>query len=565
MKRATLSTCMLLSTCVLLSACSDDKGLLDDVSGSNNPADQSPTSPDGIVPGGNVSGNVSENDAYEFAAQSVANSAQPVEIRGAAKNIILFDGDGMGISTVTAARILDGQLQGKPGEEHSLSWEALPFAGLSKTYNVNAQTADSAGTMTAIMTGVKTDAGVVGVDEDVNRGECASQAGNELVTALELAEIAGMSTGIVSTARITHATPAATFAKSVERGWESNAAMSAEAVSQGCEDIASQLVNFEKRLEAQYPGLEVDGMELAMGGGRRHFLPNDPAANSSDTANAVEGARTDGIDLTKQWLSQYPQGAYITDQAGFDSLNAEATSQVLGLFNESHMEYSANRANDIAGEPGLAQMTSKAIELLDNNERGYFLSVEAGRIDHAHHAGSAYGALTDTIELSKAVQAAMDVTDPADTLIIVTADHSHVFSIGGIARRGNPILGLSVGIGQIVATLAEDGMPYTTLSYANGLGFRDFGENTNLDRTYTEDGNAGRKDLSIVNTVTSGFHQESLVPLPVETHGGEDVSIYARGPGASLVTGTAEQSVLFHVMEYAADLEGRANTVLNAR
>ncbi|MFK7993895.1 MAG: alkaline phosphatase [Granulosicoccus sp.] len=506
-----------------------------------------------------------ENNEYVDAAESVSNATIPGATRGSAKNIILFVGDGMGISTVTAARILDGQNKGQLGEENSLSWGTMPFVGLSKTYNVDSQTADSAGTMSAIMTGVKTDAGVFGVDEDVQRGVCASQAGNELITALELAEISGMSTGIVSTARITHATPAATFAKSVERNWESNADMPAESSAQGCVDVASQLVNFESRLEARYPGLDVDGMELAMGGGRRNFLPDNPALNSSDTTSAVEGARTDGVDLIARWKSLYPQGAYVSDQAGFDAINVNQTQKVLGLFDESHMEYEANRATDLAGEPSLAQMTAKAIDLLDNNASGYFLSIEAGRIDHAHHAGNAFGALTDTIQFSEAVQVAMDSSDPADTLIIVTADHSHVFTIGGIAKRGNPILGLSRGIGKPDPTLAEDGLPYTTLAYANGLGFRNFGENTNFDKTYTLDANPGRQDLSLVDTTSSGFHQESLVPLGSETHGGEDVGIYARGPGASLVTGTSEQSVLFHVMNFAADLEARANTVLNAR
>ncbi len=125
---------------------------------------------------------------------------------GAAKNVILFVGDGMGISTVTAARILAGQMQGLDGEEYQLSFERMPFTGLVKTYNTNQQTPDSAGTMTAMMSGVKTKAGVLGVSEEVVRADCASSQGKELVTALELAEDMGKSTGIISTARITHAT-----------------------------------------------------------------------------------------------------------------------------------------------------------------------------------------------------------------------------------------------------------------------------------------------------------------------------------------------------------------------
>ena len=129
-----------------------------------------------------------------------------------AKNIILFIGDGMDVATVTAARILEGQNKGLSGEENFLSFGQFPFLGLVKTYNVDAQTPDSAGTMTAIMSGMKTDFGVLGVNEHVGRGDCNSQSGNEVISALALAEIAGLSTGLVSTARITHATPAEAYA-----------------------------------------------------------------------------------------------------------------------------------------------------------------------------------------------------------------------------------------------------------------------------------------------------------------------------------------------------------------
>ncbi|MCK5870557.1 alkaline phosphatase, partial [Methylococcaceae bacterium CS2] len=82
-----------------------------------------------------------------------------------AKNIILFVGDGMGISTITAARIYAGQMQGKPGEENILFFEKFPYLALAKTYNTNQQTPDSAGTMTAMMTGMKTKAGIIGVGQ----------------------------------------------------------------------------------------------------------------------------------------------------------------------------------------------------------------------------------------------------------------------------------------------------------------------------------------------------------------------------------------------------------------
>jgi alkaline phosphatase len=499
----------------------------------------------------NLTGNAWYSDAQTKLSATQQANTEAVTESGKAKNVILFVGDGMGISTVTAARILAGQLEGGMGEDYQLSFETMPYSGFVKTYNVDAQTPDSAGTMTAMVSGVKTDVGVIGVDEDIERGVCSTVAGNELVTSLELAEIAGKATGLISTARITHATPAATYAKSADRNWEDNSDMPAG--SGACEDIASQLVNFEANLEARFTGIDVDGIDVVMGGGRRHFLPKDAAANSSDAISAVEGDRTDGRNLVTEWQATYPSGNYVMDQAGFDAISDDAT-KVFGLFNESHMQYEADRANDVAGEPSLSQMTEKAINVLNNNDKGFFLSVEAGRIDHAHHAGNAYNALNDTIEFAKAVKVAMDNTNPEETLIVVTADHSHVFTIAGYPKRGNPILGKVVAVGQTEPSLAADDMPYTTVGYTNGLGYRDLGDETNADASYLAAPVTGRVDLTNVDTTTPGFHQESLVPLGSETHAGEDVGVYAMGPGAHLVTGTNEQSFLFHVMDFAADL-----------
>jgi alkaline phosphatase len=470
-----------------------------------------------------------------------------------AKNVILFVGDGMGVSTLTAARILQGQRNNQLGEEGYLSFETFPYSAQVKTYNVDAQTPDSAGTMTAMISGVKTDAGVIGVNENIERGVCTTVAGNELLTATELAEIKGLATGIVSTARITHATPAATYAKSADRNWEDISDMPADAIAAGCSDIASQLIDFEKNIEARFVGTDVDGLEVVMGGGRRHFLPKDAAANSSDAISAVEGDRSDNRNLVTEWQAQYPNGTYVMDQAGFDAIADDAT-QVFGLFNESHMQYEADRANDIAGEPSLTAMTTKAIEILAKHDKGFFLTVEAGRIDHAHHAGNAFNALNDTIEFANAVQAAVENTNPEETLILVTADHSHVFTIAGYPKRGNPILGKVVAVGETTPTLAADNMPYTTVGYANGLGFRNLGDETDADASYSSAAVAGRVELQGVDTVTPGFHQETTVPLASETHAGEDISLHASGPGAHLAQGVIEQNVVFHLINQALEL-----------
>ena len=497
-----------------------------------------------------------DNSWYQDAQEKLSEKLNRAQSKKA-KNVILFVGDGMGVSTLTAARILQGQQQGQSGEEGYLSFERFPYTALVKTYNVDAQTPDSAGTMTAMMSGIKTDIGVLGLDEDVARGDCSTVSGNEVVTALELAELKGLSTGIISTARITHATPAATYAKSADRNWEDNSDMPVEAIEQGCEDIASQLINFENNLEARFLRSNVDGLDVVMGGGRRHFLPKDALFNSADAVSPVEGDRTDGRNLLEEWQQAYPDGVYVMDQAGFDGINTSTTKKIFGLFNESHMHYEADRGNDIAGEPSLSEMTDKAINVLDNNTKGFFLMVESGRIDHAHHAGSANGALSDAIELAKAVQVAIDNTDSEETLILVTADHGHVFTIAGYPKRGNPILGRVVKVGQNTPAQADDGMPYTTLGYTNGLGFADLGLETDADARYGLASDAGRKDLTAVDTQSSGFHQEALIPNSAETHSGEDVSLHAFGPGGSLAQGVVEQNVIFHIINQALNLIGK--------
>ena len=500
---------------------------------------------------------------------------------GAAKNIILFVGDGLSMTTVTAARIYAGQQAGQNGEEAILSFERFPWTGLSKTYNTNQQTPDSAGTMTAMITGIKTKAGFIGIDEQSERANCESYLNSQnpdLMTALELAEIAGKATGIVTNARLTHATPAATYAKSPERDWESTTTLEDEAPANECMDIASQLINFADRLRrtleiTDQSSIEIDGIDVAFGGGRAMFFDEDPESLVGFSESIDEGRRKDGRNLIREWINN--GGKYVMDQSSFDSLNDLENNNILGLFNPSHMRFEADRQNDVAGEPSLSEMTLKAIDLLEEDDDGFFLLVEGGRIDHAHHFNNAYNALNETVEFANAVAAAVENTDPENTLIIVTADHSHVMTMAGYPTRGNPILGKvigndSAGNPETEFTLDREDMPFTTLNYMNGNGFANFGDKT--DGVYERPGSAeegqeglpfpGRVDLSNLDTEVPGYHQEAFIPLIEETHSGEDVPIYATGPGAHLLSGSIEQNVIFHVINYAGNLEKLAKAAL---
>jgi alkaline phosphatase len=460
-----------------------------------------------------------------------------------AKNVILFVGDGMDITTTTAARILDGQSRGEEGEENFLAFERFPWVALSKTYNTNAQTPDSAGTMTAMVTGVKTKIGVISLDDRAAPGVCAGSKEAAVPTLGEFAERAGLATGVVTTTRLTHATPAAVYAHAADRNWERDTNLTEEAKANGCADIARQLIEFAVG----------DGVDVAMGGGRANFLPVEAA---DPEAPETTGGRRDGRDLTAEWRAKSPAHAYVWNREGFDALDPKAAPRVLALFEASHMNYEADRAADKAGEPSLAEMTAKAIEILRQDKDGYFLMVEGGRIDHAHHAGNAARALKDTQAFSDAVAKAVAMTNAKDTLIIVTADHGHTISMAGYPAKGNPILGLATASledpnARDGYALAADGKTYTTLGYANGPGSILPGQKKAGERPEPR-----ADEAADVN-----YRQQSAIPSASETHGGQDVVIYAAGPQAHLFGGVVEQSYIFHVIDAALDLRRRAAKV----
>ncbi|MGF1689495.1 alkaline phosphatase [Photobacterium japonica] len=475
-------------------------------------------------------GAANANKWYDEGEKLLAQNIDLVDKTQTAKNIVLIVGDGMGISTLTAGRILVGQQQtdSEGGEEYALSFERFPHVALSKTYNTDSQTPDSAGTMTAMMTGVKTFRGGINIGSSVNYGDCTASQQDELVSALDLAKMAGMSAGIVATARVTHATPAATYARTPARGWEADYYIKRDAQDGlGCTDIADQLVNYDVG----------GGLDVVLGGGRRNFLDY--------TQSEGYGYRDDGRNLITEWQAKDAGNVYVEDRQALAGIDVNDTGRLMGLFSRSHMSYEAQR--DTNEEPSLAEMTESALNVLSKNEKGFFLMIEAGRIDHAHHGTKAGLALHDTQALHQAVERVVEMTNPEETLIIVTADHSHVMTMGGYAERGNDILGLVRNSGGELQ-LALDGKPYTTLLYGNGPSARD-------NQSY--DANGDRVALYDEGLMVDSKNQ-ALVPLSSETHAGEDVAIYATGPGAHFVRGTLEQNMIFHIMNQAGDLINRA-------
>ncbi|MEO1960201.1 MAG: alkaline phosphatase, partial [Paracoccus sp. (in: a-proteobacteria)] len=255
--------------------------------------------------------------------------------------------------------------------------------------------------------GIKTKNDLINVTENVAVSDCAAGLENGVRTFAEIAAEQGKSVGVVSTARITHATPAAVYARTANRDWEDNSD-----IPEGCAqpDIAVQLLDQMKN------GV----VDVAMGGGRRHFLPQD-----ATDAEGQPGRRTDGRDLVQEARDAGAQVVFASDD--FAALQASGNAPILGLFESSHMQYEADRS----GEPSLAEMTATTINALSANDQGFYMMVEAGRVDHANHGGNLYRTVTDGKAFADAVASAIELTNPEDTLIIVTADHEHAIAFNG--------------------------------------------------------------------------------------------------------------------------------------
>jgi alkaline phosphatase len=443
--------------------------------------------------------------------------------RTKARNIILFVGEGMGVSTVTAARILAGQDAGVTGEEGALSFEAFPATALAKTYNFDRQAPQSAGSMTALLTGIKTQGSSVSIDQTVPEGQCGTPE-NEEPTILERAKASGLAVGLVTTARVTHAGPAAAYAHASSPNWEVDAGLSEEAVARNCRDIARQLVMFDQN----------GPLDVVFGGGRRAFKSDRTPESEGSKILGVRAGPDDLIDL---WTRRAADRQYI--YAGSRLRGYEwSDGPVLGLFAPDHMSFEADRRKTGSDEPSLTEMTGAAIEKLKRNPTGFVLVVVASGIGRAHDDGNAYQALNDTVELSNAVAKAVEMTKAKDTLIIVTADHGSTLGIGGAASRGSWILGPASALDRTLLGDAAD-QPYPTLTYGGGP----------PRPTPSAPPPADNKSAEF-------FKQPNALALRVGAAGGEDVPVYALGPGSQWIHGTLDQHALYWIMRAAnPDLE----------
>lgn len=478
------------------------------------------------------------------ASASEARAEHGRSARGGAKNVVLFIGDGMGVSTITATRVLSVGVNG------NLVMDQFPHTALSRTADADHITPDSASTMTAMMTGVNANSGVLGFGAGTEFGDFNGDGdGAPLSTALEMAKQRGLKVGVVSTARVTHATPAACYSHINNRDEESA--------------IALQALPSDPTFN---PALGT-GLDLILGGGRQFFVP----ATAVDEEGGA-GSRTDERDLRAEF--QTAGYSYVWNSAGFDEVTA-ADLPLLGLFERSHMEYEVDRPSDTGGEPSLSELAVKAVTLLSDSsddDPGFFLMVESGRIDHAHHAGNAFRALHDAEELDRAIGATLAAVDLRETLVLVTADHSHVFTMAGYPLRPMDELGYPVAsapdgylasphnhifdvvydvdnAGNVVKSTDAQGVPYTVLGYQNGPGHRGV---PRVDPA--SDPFLGLSGAPGAGSNGSEYLQEAAVPLGSETHAGEDVALFGAGPGSSLVRGTVRNSHVFRIIQSALGL-----------
>lgn len=313
------------------------------------------------------------------AEEKLANNSSP-------KHVILLIGDGLGFSQRQITEYYNMEVN---GSEDKLVMNQLPEGGINSTHSANTLIVDSAAAGTALASGVKTNNGVIGKDADLK----------DVKTLVELAEESGQATGLVTTTRLTHATPAAFASHNESRGNEN---------------------------EIAYDYLD-SGVDFFAGGGLRHFIPQDFPSDTTDYAgNTIKSKRKDDMNL----VSEFEKLGYttFTGNAGVDAFKTaklEKGDKVFAAFTYTHLPYEIDRTNNYTELPSLAEMTSKAIDLLSKDDDGFFLMVEGGRIDHAAHANDLPGVVHDTLAFDAAVKEAYDfyMANPNDTLVIVVGDH----------------------------------------------------------------------------------------------------------------------------------------------
>ncbi|MGG4555245.1 alkaline phosphatase [Paenibacillus humicus] len=413
--------------------------------------------------------------------------------KGQSKNLIVLIGDGMGPAQVSAARYF----QQYENNVKSLNLDPY-YVGQATTYAdrgedggqiVSGIVTDSASAGTAFATGNKTYNAAISVsNEDVSR---------PFASVLEAAELNGKSTGLVTTARITHATPAV-YASHVRNRDNENA-------------IASQYLD--------------SGIDVLFGGGESFFLTKEEKGKRSD----------------KNLLPEFEAKGYKVVKTGqnLGKLSAK-DSKVLGLFGSSHVAYVPDRTAEV---PSLAEMTSKALEILSANENGFAIMIEGGRIDHAGHANDLPTMVQEVIDFDEAFKVAIEFAKKdGNTSVVVTADHE----TGGLSLSRDNIYELNVDLwnqqknsSESLVTVLNEAKTIADVKkiVANNTWITDL---TDEEAQYILDGDGSSyKREGGYNAVIS---KRLLVGWSGHGHSAVDVGVWAYGPIAEKVKGQIDNT-----------------------
>jgi alkaline phosphatase len=432
------------------------------------------------------------------ASLGVFAPAAAEESAGEAKSAILLIGDGMSLAQVYSAQIFAEEVLGE-----SLVMPTIADTAVTRTHSADSMVTDSAAAGTAIHSGLKANNGSINV---LPAGEWAYTIG-------QAAQAADKSVGVLSTARMTHATPASVYGHDADRDAENL--------------FAEQMVEFLP--------------EVALGGGARHFLP--------------DGKREDGRDLIDEMVAAGYTN--VTDASELAAVDTEATDYLLGLFTDSHMSYEIDRVNQAKNEPSLAEMTAVALDILDNDPDGFFASIEAGRIDHADHDHDIAGSVWDTIAFDEAVKVALDyAAEHPEVLVITTADHE----TGGLSLGHGTeyfttfpnIEGVTCSLASLAGMIGED--PDNTVALAEGCGLvlgedhvamlsehpPEAEEVEGVDIGYAY--NWGHYVLALAEAEMAG------IEFGPWAHSGLPVITYAAGPGADAFNGTIDNTELIQLV-----------------
>jgi alkaline phosphatase len=429
--------------------------------------------------------------ALALAPASIAFAPGPDPPAPPRRSAVLFIGDGMGPAYVTATRVARGGSRGR------LNLDRMPYTALARTYSADSPVTDSAAAASAMACGRKTVNEVLCQDETAVHGR---KDGQRLESIALWAKRRGMNVGVVTTARVTHATPAAFYASDNDRDHERAIARAA---------VASPL-------------------DFLLGGGRRYFLP---AAPSSEALGWKLEDRED-LEATAR-----AKGWTVVDTAAGLRGATSPGARVLGLFASSHLPYEAEQAGGApSGEaaasggrtaPRLVEMTRWAIDRLKAGRKPFLLIIEGGRIDHAGHANWARTLVDETAAFDEAIGLAIGALDPRTTLVLVTADHE----TGGLAINGYP--DEKDGLwGTVPAD--EGGKPLPVLTFTTGPG----------TKRQSQEAPHGEEDAR-----PSGF------PSGSAAHTGVDVALYGWGAGAQRVRGTLDNTDVYRILR--AHLEGK--------